>query len=74
MILTFVFNNCNAVTVDVNITKKCIIMNKGRDYVVVYWSKMRPVYCKYKNNTRYYRTLVQYILPLCWFIGKMTKQ
>ena len=41
MILTFVFVNRNAVTIAVNINKTCVNMHKGRDYVVVYWSKIR---------------------------------
>ena len=43
MILTFVFDNRNAVPVAVNITKKCVIKKKGRDYVVVFWSKEASV-------------------------------
>ena len=47
MILTFVFNERNAVTVAVKLKKMCVNVNKGRGYVVVYRSKMRHVYCKY---------------------------
>ena len=74
MILTFVFNNRNAVTVAVNITKKCVNMNKGRGYVVVYWPKKRQVYFEYEDDTRCDKMVVRYILPLCLLIGKMNKQ
>ena len=50
MILTFVFDHRNAVTVAVNITKKCVNMNKGRGFVVVYRSKKRQVYCEYEDD------------------------
>ena len=74
MILTFVFNNRNAVTVAVNITKKCVNMNNGRGYLVVYWLKNRQVCCENKEDIRCDRMEVQYILPLCWFIGEINKQ
>ena len=74
MIVIFVFNNCNAVTVTVNIMKNCVKMNKGRGYVVVYQQKKRQVYFEYKDDLQYDRTVVHYILPLCSFIGKMNKQ
>ena len=50
MILTFAFNNINAVTVAVNIKKKCVNMNKGRGYVLVYGPKKKQVYCEYKDD------------------------
>ena len=50
MILTFVFDNRNAVTVAVNITKECVIKNKGHGYVVVYWPKKRQVCCENKED------------------------
>ena len=74
MILTFVFVNRNAVTVDVKIKKRCVNINKGRGYVVVYWSKKRQVYKEYKDDIRCDRTVIRYILPLCWLIGKMDEQ
>ena len=74
MILTFVFVNQNAVMVAVKINKMCVDMNKGRGYVVVYWSKKRQVYCEYEDDIRCDGTVVRYILPLCLFIGKMNKQ
>ena len=73
MILTFVFVNQNAVTVAVKIKKTCVDMNKGRDYVVVYRSKNRQVYCEYEDDIRCDGTVVWYILPLCLLIGKMNK-
>ena len=74
MILTFVFVNRNAVTVDVNIKKTCVNMNKGRGYVVVYPSKKRHVYCKYEDDIRCDGTVVLYFLPLSSLIGKMKNQ
>ena len=74
MILNFVFDNRNAVTVAVNITKKCVNMNKGRGFVVVYRPKKRQVYCEYKDGIRCDGMVVRYILPLCWLIRKMNKQ
>ena len=65
MILTFVFDNYNAVLVAVNITKKCVNMNKVPGCVVVYWTKIRQVYCEYKDDIKCDGTLVWYILPLC---------
>ena len=61
MILTFVFVNRNAVTVAVNITKKCVNMNKGRGYIVVYIPKKRQVYCEYENDIQCDGTVVRYI-------------
>ena len=72
MILTFVFVNRNAVTVAVNIKKTCVDMNKGRSYVVVYRSKMRQVYCEYKDNIRCDGTVVRYSLPSCSLIAKVS--
>ena len=65
MILTFVFDNRNAVLVAVNITGKCVNMNKGPGYVVVYRPKKRQVYCEYKDDIKCYGTVVWYIFPLC---------
>ena len=65
MILTFVLDNHNAVTVAVNIKKTCVNMNKGRGYVVVYWSKKRKVYCEYEEDIRCDGTVVRYSLTLC---------
>ena len=47
MILTFVFVERNAVTIAIKLKKICVNVDKGRGYVVVYWSKMRHMYCKY---------------------------
>ena len=74
MILTFVFDNRNAVTVAVNIKKMCVNMNKGRGYVVVYSPTKRQVYCEYEDDIRCDGTVVRYILPLCSSIGKINKQ
>ena len=74
MILTLVLDNRNTVTVAVNITKKCVNMNKGRGYVVVYRSKIRKVYCEYEDDIRCDGTVVRYILPSGWLIGEMNKQ
>ena len=74
MILTFVYDNCNAVMVAINIKKTCVNINKGRGYVVVYWSKKRQVFCEDKDDIRFDGTVVRYSLPLCSFIGKMNKQ
>ena len=64
----------NAVTVAVKLKKMCVIVNKGRGYVVVYPSKMRHVYCKYEDNIRCDGTVVLYFLPLCSLIEKMNNQ
>ena len=74
MILTFVFDNINAVTVAVKLKKMCVNVNKGRGYVVMYQSKKRQLYCEYEDDIRCDGTLVRYILPLCSLIGKMNKQ
>ena len=74
MLLTFVFVERNAVTVAVKLKKTCVNVNKGRGYVVVYWSKIRHVYCKYEDDIRCDGTVVRYILPLCLLIGTMNKQ
>ena len=74
MILTFVFVNHKAVTVSIKIKKMCVNINKGRDYVVVYRSKKRQVYCEYEDDIRCDGTVVRYFLPLCLLIGKMNKQ
>ena len=74
MILTFVFVERNAETVAVKLKKMCVNVNKGRGYVVVYRSKMRHVYCKYKDDIRCDGTVVLYFLPLCSLIGKMNNQ
>ena len=63
MILTFVFVNRNAETVAVNITKKCVNMNKGRDFFVVYRPKKRQVHCEYKDDIKCDGTVVWYIIP-----------
>ena len=74
MILTFVFVNRNAVTVAVKLKKMCVNMNKGRGYVVVYRSKKRQVYCKYKDDMQCDGTVVRYFLPLCSLIRKINRQ
>ena len=74
MILTFVFVNQNAVMVAVKIKKMCVNINNGRGYVVVYRSKKRQVYSEYEYDVRCDGTVVRYILPLCYLIGKMNKQ
>ena len=74
MILIFVFVERNAVTVAVKLKKMCVNMNKGRGYVVVYWSKKRHVYCKYKDDIQCDGTVLLYFLPLCSLIGKMNNQ
>ena len=74
MILTFVFVEGNAVTVDVKFNKLCVNMNKGCGYFVVYRSKKRHVYCKYEDDIRCDGTVVLYFLPLCSLIGKMNNQ
>ena len=74
MILTFVFDNRNAVTVAVNIKKTCVNMNKGRGYIVVHRSKKRQVYCEYEEDIQCDGTVVRYSLPSCLLIGKMNKQ
>ena len=70
MILTFVLDKHNTVTVAVKITKKCVNMNKGRGYVVVYRPKKMQVYCEYKDDIRCDGMVVQYILTLCSLITK----
>ena len=74
MILTFVFVNCNTVTVAINIKKTCVDMYKGRGYVVACWSKIRQVYCEYEDNIQCDGTVVRYSLPLCLLIGKINNQ
>ena len=74
MILTFVFVNQNAVTVAVNIEETCVNMYKGRGYVVVYWLKIRQVYCEYEDNIKCDGTVVRYSLPSCLLIGNMNKK
>ena len=74
MILTFVFVERNAVTVAVKLKKMCVDVDKGRGYVVVYRSKMRHMYCKYKDDIRCDETAVLYLLPLCSLIWKMNNQ
>ena len=74
MILTFVFVERNAVTVAIKLKKMCVNVNKGRGHVVVYRSKMRHMYCKYKDEIRCDGTVVLYFLPLCLLIGKMNNQ
>ena len=71
MKLTFMFVNCNAVTVAVNINKTCVNMYKGRGYVVVYWSKIRQVYCEYEDDIKCDGTVVRYSLYSCFLIGEM---
>ena len=60
----------NAVMVAVKLKKMCVNMNKGRGYVVVYRSKIRQVYCEYKDDIRCDGTVVRYSLPSCLLIGK----
>ena len=74
MILTFVFVNCKAVTSAVKLNKMCVNVNKGRGYGVVYWSKMRHMYCFYEDDIRSDGTVVLYFLPLCSLIRKMNNQ
>ena len=74
MILTFVFVERNAETVAAKIKKTCVNTNKGRVYVMVYWSKSMQVYKEYKDDIRSDGTVVQYILPLCSLIRTMNKQ
>ena len=74
MILTFVFVNCNTVTVAVKLKKMCVNVNKVRGYVVVYRSKKRQVYKEYEDDIRCDGTVVLYFLPLCSLIGKMKNQ
>ena len=71
MILTFVFVNLNAVTFAVNIKKTCGNMYKGRGYVVVYRSKIRQVYCEYKDDIKCDVMVVWYSLPSCLLIGEI---
>ena len=74
MILTFVLVERNAETVAVKLKEMCVNVNKVYGYVVVYRSKMRHVYCKYKDDIRCEGTVVPYFLPLCSLIGKMNNQ
>ena len=74
MILTFLFVERNSVTVAVKLKKMCVNVNKGHGYVVVYRSKKRHVYCKYKDEIRCDGTVVLYFLPLSLLIGKMKNQ
>ena len=74
MILTFGFIERNAVTVAVKLRKMCVNANKGRGYVVVYRSKMRHMYCKYKDDIECDGTVVLYFLTLCSLISKMNNQ
>ena len=60
----------NAVTVAVQIKKTCVNINKGRGYVVVYRSKIRQLYCEYKDNIKCDVMVVRYSLPSCLLIGK----
>ena len=46
-------------------------MYKRRGYVVVYWSKIRQVYCEYEHNVRCDVTVVRFSLPLCLLIEKI---
>ena len=71
MILTLVFVERNAVNVAVKLKKMCVNVNKGRGYVVVYWSKIIRVYCEYEHDVRYNGTVVRFSLPSCLLIGKM---
>ena len=66
MILTFVFVERNAITVAVKLKKMCVNVTKGRGYVMVYRSKMRHMYFKYKDNIQCDRTVVLYFFPLCF--------
>ena len=43
-------------------------------YVVVYWSKIRHMYCFNEDNIRCDGTTVLYLLPLCSLIWKMNNQ
>ena len=51
MILTFVFDTRNAVRVDGNVTKKCVNINKGRGYNVVY--PRNKIKCTMNTKTTY---------------------
>ena len=74
MILTFVFVEHNAVMIAVKLNKRCVNVDKGGGYVVVYRSKMRNMYCKYKDDIRCDGTVVLYFLPLSLLIWKMNNQ
>ena len=74
MRLTFVFVERNAAMVAVKLKKMCVNMKKVRDYVVMYRSKKRQVYCKYEDDIQCDGMVVLYFLPLCLLIGKMNKQ
>ena len=74
MILTFMFVERNTVTIAVKLKKMCVNVDKGRDYVVVYRSKMRLMYYKYKDDIRCDQTVVLYLLPLSLLILKMNNQ
>ena len=74
MLLTFGFVERNAVTVAVKLKKMSVNVNKGRGYVVVYWSKMRHMYCKYEDGIRCDGTVVLYFLSLRSLIGIMNNQ
>ena len=65
------FVNRNAEKVAVQINKTCVNMNKGRVYVMVYWSQLRQVYKEYKDDIQCDGTVLLYILPLCSIIRTM---
>ena len=69
MILTVVFVERNA------FFDCCKIkVDKGCDYVVVYRSKIRHMYCFYEEDIRCDRTVVLYFSPLSLLIWKMNNQ
>ena len=72
MILTFVFFEHNAVTIDVKLNKICVNVNKGRGYVMVYRLNMRHMYCKYEESIRCDGTVVLYFVTLSLLIWKMS--
>ena len=67
------FVNRNAETVAAKIKKTCVNTNKGRVYVMVYWSKSTQVYKEYKDEIQSDGMVVQYILPLCLLIATLKR-
>ena len=74
MILTFVFVERNTVMIAVKLKKMRVNVDKGRGYVVVSRSKMRHMYCKYKDDIQCDGTVVLYFLPLSLLIWKINNQ